>query len=281
MVRFGNTIVTALMALAVSGAGMHCHAASPVKVKAAVDAKAAAKAKGTRLMLKQVHWIYGQAEVQICKTGARIQTKGTDYTFVCKAPDWDALLFSDKRKLVARIKFADWKKNGIRTALSIMNNQPLHDWPRTFIINRKYKGLDSALYAFPYRYENGVPADLKHGKFGDYSITVGVPVTDNVKSYVQALFDAPPADGLPLRFTKYSQGNSFGLGLKYNQKVEPVVVLDTLSAQWDNKPVDLSVDRTKGYKKVAESDIVVKNDDLSHVFDNLMNEDGGKKKAPK
>lgn len=224
------------------------------------------------LELKQIHRIYGKIDLLVTRDGARLRGENTDYTFVCQAPDWDMVLFSDKRKLVARRARSDWSKKGIRTALSIMDNSALHRWPRTLVGSKNYHGLRSAIYAFPYKYENGYPADLKHGKFGEYLLYEPKFARPEVESFIQALYDCPPAKGIPLKLAKYAQGNSFGLGLNYNKKVDTVIVLETVSAAWKNTPVNISVDHTKSYKRVSESDIVVKHDDLSDAFQHLVND---------
>jgi hypothetical protein len=233
----------------------------------------------SRLEMKQLHRIYGRLDVVITRDGAKVKGTGTDYAFVCSAPDWDVVLYSDARKLVARKPYSDWSKNGFKTALNIMNNQALYKWPRTLVGKKNYRGLNATIYAFPHRYENGFPADLKFGKFGEYMISSGVPANKKVESFLQALYDCPPAEGIPLKFTKYGQGNSFGLGLKYNEKVESISILDTIQTKWDNAPVSFALPQVKSYRRVLESDIVVKNDDFSDVFSNLMND--GSKKQPK
>lgn len=237
-----------------------------------------ADAKESRLLLHQTHRLYGVVNVEIANDGVKVCNRTTDYCFLCKAPDWDSIIYSDKRKLISKRKFADWSKSGIRTALSIMDNQALHKWPRVVVAKRKYKGMDSVLYAFPLRYENGVAADLKHGKFGEYVVSSGLPINKKVELYLQALYDLPPENGIPLKFNKYAQGNSFGLGLKYNQTESVIDILDTLSAKWDTQAVALMDTRLKTYKLVPESEIVVKNNDISDVFQTLMTDDDKKTK---
>lgn len=240
-----------------------------------------AYAKESRLLLKQTHRIYGIVDVEIATNGVKVCNSTTDYCFLCKAPDWDAIIYSDKRKLISRRKFSVWSKSGIKTALSIMNNDGLHKWPRVLVAKRKYKGVDSVQYAFPLRYENGVAADLKLGKFGEYVVSSGLPVNKNIETYLQALYDVPPEKGIPLKFNKYSQGNSYGLGLKYNKTESVIDVLDTLSAKWDDQAVNLMDSRFKAYKSVPESDIVVKNKDISDVFQTLMTDDDKAKSTEK
>lgn len=227
---------------------------------------------GAHLELKQIHRIYGKVNVQITRDGALLKGENTDYTFVCRAPSWDMVLFSDKRKLVARRSRADWSTKGIKTALSIMDNSALHKWPRTLVATKNYHGLKSFVYAFPYKYENGYPADLKHGKFGEYILSDPKLARAEVVSFLQALYDCPPADGIPLKLAKYAQGNSFGLGLNYNRKEDIVSILETVSTALISKPLEINTEHTKNYKLVSESDIVVKHDDLSDAFQHLVDE---------
>jgi hypothetical protein len=227
---------------------------------------------GFHLELKQIHRIYGKVDVQITADGARLKGANTDYIFVCSAPAWDMVLFSDKRKLVARRPRSDWSKKGIRTALSIMDNSALHSWPRTLVATKNYHGLKASIYGFPYRYKNGYPAELKHGKFGEYILSEPKLARAEVESFLQALYDCPPADGIPLRLAKLSQGNSYGLGLKYNKTEDSVSILETVSTSWINKTVNISTAHTRNYKVVSESDIVVKHDDLSDAFQHLVDE---------
>lgn len=223
--------------------------------------------------MHQTHRLYGVVDVEITDAGVKVCNRTTDYCFMCKAPDWDSIIYSDKRKVISKRKFSDWSKSGIRTALSIMDNQDLHKWPRVIEAKRKYKGMDSVQYAFPLRYENGVAADLKHGKFGEYVVSRGLPVNKKVEMYLQALYDLPPENGVPLKFNKYAQGNSYGLGLKYNKTVSVIEVLDTLSAKWDAGSTVLMDPRLATYKSVPESEIVIKNNDISDVFKTFMTDD--------
>ncbi|MDZ4833379.1 MAG: hypothetical protein SGJ27_06335 [Candidatus Melainabacteria bacterium] len=230
-------------------------------------------AEEKRLVLRQTHRLYGPLDVELSQYYVKVHNRTTDYSFLCKAPEWDSIIYSDKRKLISKHKFSEWSKTGIRTALSIMDNQALHKWPRTLVAKKKYKGLNAAVYAFPYRYENGVPADLKHGKFGEYIVSTKLPVDNKIVMYLQALYDLPPADGIPLKLNKYAQGNSYGLGLKYNKTVSVIDVLDTTSATWDNQAIRPVSAQLQSYKAVSESAIVVKHNDISDVFQTLMDDD--------
>lgn len=235
-------------------------------------------AQDKRLVLRQTHHLYGVVDVEIGANAVKVTNHTTDYGFLCKAPDWDAIIYSGKRKLISRRKFSEWSKSGIRTALSVMDNQALYKWPKTIVAKRKFKGLDSIMFAFPPRYENGLTADLKYGKFGEYVVATGVPVDKRIVQYLQALYDLPPEAGIPLKFDKYGQGNSFGLGLKYNETSSVIDILDTISVKWDGQTVTVDP-KLQTYRIVPESEIVVKNSDISDVFSTLMDDDKAKPKG--
>ncbi len=219
-------------------------------------------------LVKQKQILYGNVEVYLGQSGVRILCKENDYAFSCCAPNWDAILYSEKRKLYNKRTYADWSKNGIRTALSIQTNDDFYHWPLKFDRKIKVNDVDAELYAFPYKYEHGGTVNLKMGNVGTYVTTRVTKAPKQVEQFVQAVFDLPPNSGIPLRFAKTGNTQSFGFGLKYNRKETRQTLLDTsdIKKQKTSFP-NLSL---KGYKLAKENDIVVKQGEVQNVFTELM-----------
>lgn len=220
--------------------------------------------------INQKQMLYGQVSVYIAKNGVRVVCKGSDYSFSCCAPTWDAILYSEKRKLVNKRTYADWSKNGIRTALSVQVNDDLYTWPLKFVRKTKVNEVDADFYAFPYKYQNGVAANLKLGNVGTYITTSAPNAPKQVEQFLQALFDLPPNQGIPLRFVKIGNTQAYGFGLSYNRKETRHTLLETVEIKkLKTKLPDLAL---KGFKSTTENEIVVKKGEVDNVFTELMGE---------
>lgn len=219
-------------------------------------------------LIKQKQILYGNVEVYVGKSGVMILCKENDYSFSCCAPNWDAILSSDKRKLYNKRTYADWSKKGIRTALSIQVNDDFYNWPLKFDRKIRVKDVDADLYAFPYKYEHGGTVSLKMGNVGTYVTTTVTNAPKQVQQFVQAVFDLPPNQGMPLRFAKIGNTQSFGFGLKYNRKPMYQSLLETTDIK--RQKFSLPNLSLKGYKLAKENDIVVKQGEVDKVFTELM-----------
>ncbi len=218
-------------------------------------------------LITQKQVLYGNVLVYVSKTGVRVVCKSNDYSFSCCAPDWEAIMYSDQRKLVNKRTYADWSKNGIRTAISVQVNDDLYTWPLKFVRKQKVKEVDADLYAFPYKYQTGGTASLKYGNVGTYTTTSAPQAPKQVQQFLQALFDLPPNEGIPLRFVKIGNTQSFGFGLNYNRKETRHTLLDTIDIKQQKTSLpNLSF---KGYKSAKENEIVIQGE-VDNVFSELM-----------
>ncbi|HEY9786397.1 MAG TPA: hypothetical protein V6D17_13400 [Candidatus Obscuribacterales bacterium] len=233
-----------------------------------VIAKASRPANATWL-LKQKHRTYGSVEVYLSDKGVKVISSNADYVFLCAAPSWDAVIYSDKRKVYSKRPLSQWTKHGFRTALDVQNNSTYYTWPKVAEKSQNYAGIDATVFAFPLLHKNQRPADLKFGKVGEYVVGTSCTESKFPEEFLQSLYDVPPARGIPLRFVKIGRPDAFGFGLSYNQRSQVQTILDTFSARPFSGAVDFSKSLTN-YKAVDESKVVIRHEDMNDVFKQLM-----------
>lgn len=229
-----------------------------------------AAAANSGWLLSQKNLLYGKLNVYVWKDGVRAVSLDSDYTFSCCAPDWDAVMYTEKRKLYYIRPYSNWSKNGFRTAISIQDNSEYYKWPIRFVTKKKDLGIETNLYAFPYRYENGKVASLRNGNVGTYLVTSELKTSKQVEQFLQALYDLPPLSGVPLRFHKIGKRNSYGFGLDYNKKEERHALLETKEIK--QVAVVKGPSSTKGYKLVGEAQIIVPHGQLDNVMIQMWGE---------
>lgn len=230
----------------------------------------AATATNSGWRLTQKNLLYGDVTVYIWKTGVIVASNSKDYCFSCCAPAWDAVMYSENRKVYYSRPYSHWVKNGFRTAISIQDNSEYYNWPIRFVEEKKQFGVTTSLYAFPYRFESGQAASLKNGNVGTYLVTSEVKTAKQAEQFLQALFDLPPISGVPLHFHKIGRTNSFGFGLNYNKKEERHSLLDTKEIKKLNSL--RSVAQYKGYKLVSDGQIIVRKGELDNVMQQFWDE---------
>lgn len=222
-------------------------------------------------LLKQHHLVFGELDVYIWPKGALVVPQKNDYRFLCTAPDWDAKLYSDKRKLFCKLPYSSWSKKGIRTAMNLQSNDGFYGWPKVPDGKRKLAGMNVSKFAFPYKYPDGRLVDLKNGNVGEYWLSNDFAIHTNVYSFLQALYDLPAEKGLPVRFEKVGNRQAYGFGLRYNRSEERHSVLDTISSK-RILAAPAMVASFRGYKSVGEHQIIMKPGDVSGVFQELIGE---------
>lgn len=221
------------------------------------------------LVLRQHHLVYGEMDVYVWSQGVLVVPRKNDYRFLCMAPDWDARLYSERRKLLCTRPYASWIKKGIHTAVNVQTNEDYYNWPKIPTGKEKLAGLNATRFAYPYKYRDGRLVDLKEGNHGSYCLASDVAVPQKAAAFLQALYDLPPEKGIPLRFDKIGKRQTFGFGLKYNKSEERHSILDTVSSKRMSGAPPL-VASFKNYKPAEEHQIVVKEGDVSGVFQELM-----------
>lgn len=224
-------------------------------------------------LIKQIHRTYGPLNIYVASKGVRIDCTKNNVSFACNAPDWSMVLYSKKRTSVCKTKFDEWSTKGIRTSLQIQNNDALYDWPRVEVARRKQFGIDTIIYAFPARMNNGRAANLKFGKFAEYTLTNSLKTDKRVESFIQQVEDLPPEVGIPLRFWRLGKSNSYGFGLKYNMAEERHDTVSTTKIERVAK-INTSPDAAVSkYKICQENEVVLDQSQLNEVFRNLMTDE--------
>lgn len=230
----------------------------------------ALRARQKSWLLEQNHYSYADLKTYVLKDGVKVVCTKNDFEFSCSKPEWDMLLYSEKRKLLCKRPYSDWSKRGIKTALVIQNLEALHNWPRVIVReSTPYAGVNARLYAFPGKSSTGRPMSLKYGKFGEYIVTDALACHENVAKFLQALFDLPPDRGVPLRFCRFGKANSYGFGLKYNQKEDVTEILSTKRVVPIKQVRVGPVMPLSAFKTVLESDIVINKGDFSEFFQEM------------
>lgn len=224
-------------------------------------------------LIKQIHRTYGPLNIYVASKGVRIDCLKNNVSFACNAPDWSMILYSQKRMSVCKKKFDDWSKNGIRTSLQIQNNDALYDWPRVEVARRKQFGIDTIIYAFPARMKDGRPANLKFGKFAEYTLTNSIKTDKRVEAFIQQVEDLPPEEGIPLRFWKLGKANSYGFGLKYNMAEDRPDTVSTLRVERVDKINTNPGTAVANYKNCPENEVVLDQSQFNDVFRNLMTDE--------
>lgn len=221
----------------------------------------------TMLSIVQRHRALGVIKVEIAKNGAMIR-EADGNCFVINGPKWDVSVFNEKRKRIARLTFSNFLRNGPKHIEYFEGATP---WPLVVEkANIDYKGVPATLYALPFKFKNGRLVDLKRGKAGEYCVARAFTPDWHVLTFLQQMFHIPPADGIPLKYTKLGHPYEFGFGLKYNKIEDVFTILDTIEAK--TVPVK-KFDIPKGYKLTTESDVTLggKTDDMRDIMDQLNN----------
>src|SRR5579883_2266638 len=226
--------------------------------------------------LIQKHCLYGRVKVCIISGGVRVTGLDSDISWSCTAPDWDAYLYSEKRKVVCRFPCDSWSKNGIRTALSVASSEEFYRWPRILVSRKKYCGINSRHYSFTGTLKDGASGNKAYGKIAEYITDDQVAAPRQVAAFLQALYDVPIDRAIPLKFSKRVE-HSFGFRLKYNNLVEDQVMLDTLRARPTSVVLALKPKELANYKEIPENELIVKKEELDEAFSSLM----GERKADK
>lgn len=224
-------------------------------------------------LVKQIHRTYGPLNIYIRSRGVRIDCTKSQVSFACNAPDWTMVLYSHKRMTVCKKNFDEWSRKGIKTSLQIQNNDVFYDWPRVQVARKKQFGVETVIYAFPARLENGGPANLKHGKFAEYTLTESIKADKRVEAFMQQVEDVPPEVGIPLRFWKLGRSNSYGFGLKYNLAEERHDTVSTLKIERVSKINTAPDTAVATYKNRQENEVVLDQGQFNDVFRNLMTDE--------
>jgi len=238
--------------------------------KSSTASKSNAPSKSTAqkglLELDQKHRLYSQVKVTLGEKAVKIQSLDRDFTFVCKAPKWDAVSFSDKRKIVYVYPYSSWSKNGIKSAISLETNDAYHNWPKILKSREKYAGVEATIYVLP----SDPNQKTANSVTGEYWVASGKGYDKNVLNFLQAFLDMPHSDGVPVRFVRWHGSHSFGFGLKYNFESNPAT--SWLSTSRSRRvPEKADTFRTPtDYKTVTDGEIVVPSQELNTTLGDLL-----------
>jgi len=220
------------------------------------------------LVLEQTHRMYGRATVYISHDAVKVVGRDRDFRFLATAPGWDALLYSDGRKIVHRFPFKQWSASGIKTALnSLEDNDVYLTAPPKLEKQQQYAGVTAQVLSF---YDNSVNRAPK--KMADYwtSTSPKFPVSEDACRVLCAIWCTRPKNGLPLRFrvmkvTGFTSSN-FG-SLRDSHLVTDLQTTAIKSVPYDRHVLAAPV----GYKNVGDGDIFVGQKDL-HDLEEVLGE---------
>lgn len=213
------------------------------------------------LVFRALGKILGKVTVYVTPQAAKVENEAHDKIYLCCAPTYDVFIYNEKRKLIYRTPYSSWSKDGLKTTLSLEDNDGLNHSPgmkskRTI----QYAGLKSYML----RYGDGTAK----GVYADYVLTQDVHTDKRLQRFIQSVFAVPFVDGFPLRFRRVS-GDSFGMGLDYNRQKHAEVFMDMLTSKHETLAANL-LKPPLSYKAVPDSDIFVNTKDAEGVFSDLM-----------
>ncbi|MDZ4836243.1 MAG: hypothetical protein SGJ27_20890 [Candidatus Melainabacteria bacterium] len=221
---------------------------------------------GDILELQQTHRLYGRLTVSIAKDAVFMTSRDKGFRFLCKAPNWDVVAFDDVRKISYVYPFRKWRKNGIRSALSIETNDAYKNWPMILDRKQKYAGLDAVTYVLP----NQPGSEFKGTKFGEYMIHKRAGLNFNAIHFIEALYDLPPISGIPLRFTRAYGGHKWGFGLSYNKEAQRTSSWLSTSGSQIRKANPSLFAAPVGYKPASDSEVLMRSSDVVDTFGQIL-----------
>ncbi|HEY9719316.1 MAG TPA: hypothetical protein V6C69_17700 [Trichormus sp.] len=176
------------------------------------------------LVLKQKHHLYGNVVVSIAPQSVRVDDLGLEMFILCSGPAWDVKFIRPALNEKHTIKFDSWSRNGIRTPISLEQNEKFSHFPVISTRAIVYAGspCTEALY----------PDDWKHSYNmkkvqAIYAYCRKFPVHKNISAFLTALYDVPPVqDGLPFKFARNEADSGFGFRMAY--QIHAVSVIQTL-----------------------------------------------------
>ncbi len=222
---------------------------------------------GEMLELQQLHRLYGRLTVSIIPSAVSIVSRDKDFGWICKAPSWDVVAYSKVRKIYYVYPYKSWRQNGIKTALSMENNDQFLHWPLILDSKQKYAGLDSISYDLP----NGGRSSLTAGaSIGKLCVAERPGLDPNVARSMNALYDLPQAKGIPLLFSRAYGGHGFGFGLSYNrQRPQGINWISTSSSRTREIDPALFV-IPSGKKSASDSEVLMRSGELEDTFGQMM-----------
>lgn len=219
------------------------------------------------LELQQLHRLYGRLTVSIIPSAVSIVSRDKDFGWICKAPSWDVVAYNKVRKIYYVYPYKTWRQNGIKTALSMENNDQFLHWPLILDSKQKYAGLDSIAYDLP----NSSRSTLTTGaSIGKLCVAERPGLDPNVVQSLSALYDLPQAKGIPLLFSRAYGGHGFGFGLNYNkQRQQSVTWISTSSSKIrEIDPARFVI--PKGNKAASDSEVLMRSNEVEDTFGQIM-----------
>ncbi len=217
------------------------------------------------LVLKQKHHLYGDVVVSIAPESVRVDAPGLEMYFLCAGPDWDAKFIRPSLKEKHTIKFDNWSKNGIRTPISLEQNEKFSHFP---VITKRaivYAGCPCTEALYPDDWKRQY--NMKKVQ-AIYAYCQKFPVHKNVTAYLTALYDLPPLqDGLPFKFARTESDSGFGFRMAYQIHAADVIkTLDTSSVRRTALSPELLKEPPK-LKEVADGALFVPD---PHALDDMI-----------
>ena len=256
-----------MAATGVAEAKAIAHAAHSAKAKIALANQLtnARTELGEVIELNQTHRLLGKLTVTIARNAVCIASRDKNFKYICKAPSWDVVAFNTESKIKYVYPFRNWQKNGIRTALSIESNEGYLFLPLIFQKKENYAGLVAHVYMMP-----SDDQQLSQGpKFGEYWI-LRRPGDIHIKRFIQALYDLPQFDGIPLRYSRAYGGHKWGFGLQYNTEKQQVSNWLTTTNSRIGKLNPTVFVIPEGYKAASDSEVLMRSKDVEETFGQIL-----------
>lgn len=212
------------------------------------------------LVLRQKHRLFGDVITYVTRDAVKVESINRERSFLSSAPKWEAHVMNEKRRLVYRSPFGNWSKRGLKTALSLEDNDELNDERTVSEGKIKYAGVEGE--SFYYR-----AGPRLRGKRADIIVLRSFQTHPNVQLFLHAAFELPSGTGIPLRFRRVA-GDSYGMGLKYNKLTEVQTMLETTSIKTTTSKPAIFVLPTD-FKSTSDGEVLM--DPSAHdVYKDLM-----------
>ncbi|HEY9777352.1 MAG TPA: hypothetical protein V6C81_26555 [Planktothrix sp.] len=211
-------------------------------------------AKKIMVVLQQTHRLYGRATVYLAPDAVKVACNDRAISFLAAAPKWDVLTYHDGRKVIHTFPFAQWSKNGLKTALvGLEDNDRFKTQTPVPAPDAMYAGVKAQVLAFQ-------PRSHGHGRIGDLWVATTLPVSPDACRALCAIWDIRDTDGVPLRF-RAVKGTNFVVS-NYGSLNDDHVVEELKTSKVDKLPYDPKVFAApKGYKEVMDGKIFIGSQD--------------------
>lgn len=174
-------------------------------------AEAASNAENTKktadkpvkvLLVRQFNGFFGPTDIYIGENEAKLVGREGNTMILCKAPDWNVLIYSKDGNKGFQVPLQKWESDGLHAVtpkkkltsgrrVAVRDNAlHLDCWQIVINANERYYGSDDPLI-----FRSLSKQALKEVRF---KCTRSLPLSPNVTRFIRGLYSIPPFGGLPL-----------------------------------------------------------------------------------